>query len=295
MMLRRRAGMIAAAMAQLLLATSGHAQGTAGKNMLWRVQSDSTVVYILGSVHMLPKSMYPLNAPIERAFDSAQRVVFELNLDSISQAAPAMEMVMKGMYTDGRTLKSVLSRSTYKLAARKLKKMGMDISMFERFKPWMVGITMMGLDAQDDGYEPQYGIDFYFHKKANDAKKPVAGLETLNDQISIFSDLPDKAQEGFLLQMMDSRQGSDELDQIVKAWKLGDTTPLEKMLSKYLVKDSDLYESMLFRRNRNWIPQIESMLNRKERTMVVVGSLHLVGDRGVIAMLRQKGYRIEQL
>lgn len=270
---------------------------TAGatKSMLWRVESDTSVLYLLGSVHILPKSMYPLAPSIERAYDSSSRIAFELNLDSINQMSGAMGLLLKGMYTDGRTLKGVLSKPTYRRLEKRLRGLGMDISMFQRFKPWMVAFTLMGLDAKEGGMEAEHGIDMYFHGRAAEDDKPVSGLETVDDQVGVFSELSEKAQEKFLVQMLDNKGGSREMELILKSWKQGDGAPLEKLLAQYMKTDAALYENLVFRRNRNWIPQIEAMLKSGERCMVVVGTLHLVGEGGVVDLLRKKGYRVEQL
>lgn len=296
--IRNAARLLALCAVTVLAATAARGQGSSpGKSMLWRVQSDSNVVYILGSVHILPKSMYPLNPAIERAFDSSEKVAFELNLDSVDQMAGAAMLFSKGMYNDGRTLKKTISKSTYRLAEKRLKKEGLDIQMFERFKPWVLAFMLTGLDANSQGLDPQYGIDFYFHRKADSAGKEVIGLETIDDQVNVFASMSDKAQEEFLRQMLTNKEMDQELEVILEAWRKGDPKGLEELLKRYMSNDSTMYEAMLFRRNRNWIPHIERFLNdgSTNRYLVVVGSLHLVGDRGVIALLKRKGYRVEQL
>jgi hypothetical protein len=296
--LRRAAGIAALCTLGLLAGRSAMGQETGRtKNMLWRVESDSNVLYILGSVHVLPKSMYPLNPAIERAFDSSEKVAFEVNLDSMNQMSGASALFSRGMYTDGRTLKKSLSKSTYRLAQKRLKKEGLDIAMLDRFKPWVVAFMLTGVESGKEGFDPQYGIDFYFHRKANGAGKPVLGLETIDDQIGVFAEMPDQTQEDFLRQMLTNSTVESELDIILAAWKKGETKALEELLRRYTSNDTAMFEAMLFRRNRNWMPAIEGFLHDPvtRRYLVIVGSLHLVGDRGVVEMLRAKGYRVEQM
>ncbi len=268
----------------------------AAKNMLWRVGNDKGSIYILGSVHMLPKSMYPLASPIERAFDSSDRVVFELNLDSVTAMGGAMSMLMQGMYMDGRTLKSAIAPALYKQTSKRLKKLGYDIAMFNRFKPWVVALMLMGLDGQEEtGMQAEYGIDMYFHKRAGETSKPVAGLERMEDQIGIFSTLGDKEQEALLLQTLNQKEGTGELKAILAAWKGGDVAAMEKILAKQLASDPGMYDGLLFARNNNWVPQIEGFITSGKRYLVIVGAMHLVGPRGVIELLKAKGYHAEQL
>lgn len=297
--LRRRIGLLAVCWLYTLAGATAHAQAEKGpgKNMLWRVESAENVVYILGSVHALPKKMYPLNPAIEQAFANVHSVVFELNLDSIfGGGAGMMSMMKQGVFGGDTVLKKMVSRSTYSQVEKRLKKLGMDMTLFSKMKPWMVAFMLMGLDMQSSGMEAQYGIDFYFHKKANEEGKPVSGLETMQDQISVFASMPLPAQEAFLKQTLEKGGDSDkELKVITSAWKNGDTKALEKLLDEYLGSSGDLYEGLVFRRNDNWMPQIEALLRQEKPAMVVVGALHLVGKRGIIEMLRERGYRIEQL
>lgn len=298
--LRKGLGLLTLTCLYLISGGTGWAQGAKGaqkRNMLWRVTSDNNVVYILGSVHMLPKSVYPLDSAIDLAFDDAARVVFELNLDSAASISSAMGLMKKGAYQDGRTLQGSISKETYELVEKRLKKLGLPIAMFNKFEPWVVAMMMTALDMKQDGYEAQYGLDQHLHQKAQEAGKEVIGLETMDFQVDLFDKMPEQAQEDFLRQTLE--MGADAatgmLDMMVEAWRTGDAEALERIGTEFITKDSTLYESILFERNRNWVPQIETFLHEDSRYLVVVGALHLVGEHGVIQMLRSKGYTIEQL
>ncbi len=56
-----------------------------------------------------------------------------------------------------------------------------------------------------------------------------------------------------------------------------------------------MYQRLLVERNKNWMPKIEALFTRRGRALVVVGAAHLVGPDGLLAMLRSKGYIVEQL
>ena len=66
-------------------------------------------------------------------------------------------------------------------------------------------------------------------------------------------------------------------------------------LPKIVKKEPAIYERLLVARNRNWLPQLEALFNRSGRAFVVVGAAHLIGPDGLIAMLKAKGYLLEQM
>jgi uncharacterized protein len=266
-------------------------------NTLWRVESGTQSLYLLGSVHALSKESYPLDSAIERAFDSSDVLVLEIALDGDATEGLQMQMLSRAMMSGDKTLKKILPDSVYAMTAERLKSMGMGIGMFEKLKPWVVAILIAGGSMKDQGYQAELGIDNYFQKKAKELSRPVIGLETVDFQLGLFDGMSEEEQIAFLRQSLEEQTESpDQMAKIVDAWKRGDTGALEK----FLVNDSfsenpELLAALVTDRNRRWIAPIEGFLKDSRRHMVVVGALHLVGPEGVVALLRQKGYKVEQL
>ncbi|MEP7218785.1 MAG: TraB/GumN family protein [Bacteroidota bacterium] len=297
MMISSRRGRFGAFLCAFLMTVgTASAQKQSQKHMLWRVTGKANTLYLLGSVHALPKTMYPLDSAIERAYKDAGKLVFELDLDSAQSPAAMQSMVTSGMLMGGKSLKASISKSTYKLVQRKFKEAGLSLEMFSGFKPWVVALMYSAMHMQTSGVEAEYGIDNYFAGKAKADGKSVIGLETVAFQIGIFDSMSDKAQEEFLKQSLSSDNGSGDkaFKSITDAWKIGDTKALEKMLGSE-IGDDEFNKKMVSTRNANWVPQIEKFLTDKTNYMVVVGSLHLVGENGVVQLLKAKGYQIEQL
>ena len=82
---------------------------------------------------------------------------------------------------------------------------------------------------------------------------------------------------------------------LTNAWKAGDTATVERIVLDDVKGDPIMYERLLVNRNRNWLPTLDALLNRKGRAFVVVGAAHLVGPDGLLAMFKAKGYKVEQL
>jgi hypothetical protein len=268
----------------------------AEKKSLWRIRSKSNVVYLLGSVHYLKSENYPLAEVMEAAFRDAHRVVFEINMESAQGSQTQQLMAFKGLYTDGTTLKDHVTPETYAQADKEFQRLGLDIQIFNQFKPWFTALSLLAVKLQALGFDPSQGIDFYFSRKAKQEKKETSGLETLEYQFDLFDKLPQRVQEALLLQSLSGGESTEAaVNAVVKAWAAGDLQALDTLLLRDWREYPELYQSLVVERNRAWLPKIESYLAQNENTLVVVGAGHLAGKDGLIEMLKARGYSVEQL
>ena len=199
------------------------------------------------------------------------------------------------MYTDGQTLENVLSPENYTLAKTKLKKRGYKIELFKLMKPWMLASTITILELQKLGFETIHGVDQHFFEKAKAEGKTIEGLETVEYQLNLFDNLSPKTQEQFLLQTLGEIDILEQqTHQLVESWTHGLIKGLEVMLEN-MQEFPEVYEALITERNNDWLPHVESFLQKEEPYMMVVGTLHLLGEEGLLAMLKEKGYIIKQL
>jgi uncharacterized protein YbaP (TraB family) len=275
--------------------TASAQTSSAAKHFLWTVRSGANMLYLAGSVHALSADAYPLPGVFEKAFDASGTLVEELNLAEAESLSAAPMLLAKGMYSDGRTFDAVVSKETAALVSERFKQTGLPMEMFRPMKPWMVMLMLTALEAQKAGLEASLGLDKYFYDKATAAKKPVVGLETAEFQIDRFDKMPDTLQEQMLRSsLMEIDTQGNELKGMIAAWKRGDTAALEKTVRSSFVAYPAAYASLIVERNRNWIPELEKCFSRPKPCFVVVGAAHMVGPDGLLALLRQKGYKIEQ-
>jgi len=269
--------------------------------LMWRVYGDSGTIDLIGSVHLLPSSALPLPEVMTAAFDSADVLALEITLDSNAMGSAQFKILSLAMFNGDTTLRKVLSRNTYNALKKYLKKQGMDVAMFERFRPWMVGFTIMGMKMMsggedDDGGSMEPGVDMIAQQRAEERGIPTRGLETIDFQLGLFTGLSLKEQEAFIMQQL--REGdteSDTFEQLVGSWKRGDSAALVRSIEKEYPKNSDGYRKLIVARNDAWVPQIEAWLREPKRFVVVVGAAHLVGADGVVAQLKSRGYRVERV
>jgi len=278
-----------------LVLAGGAAAQTRGHSFLWKVQSGANVMYLAGSVHALTADAYPLNPVYQRAFDASSVLVEEIDLAEADPLAGGLGLLAKGMYTDGRTFSSAVSRETAALVAEKLKGPPLALELIQPMKPWMVTLMLEALGAQSAGLDPELGLDKHFYNLATDGRKQVIGLETVQYQIDRFDKMPDAMQEQLLRsELAEMETEKTSLRTLLTAWQSGDAAAIEKMLLMSFTDNPAAYNSLITERNRNWMPQLDACLKRSTPCFVIVGAAHVVGPQGLLALLRQRGYQIEQ-
>jgi hypothetical protein len=272
----------------LLLCVAARADGAL--HSLWEVHGKHNTVYLLGSIHVLRLSDYPLAPAVLEAYGNAKSVLMEVNMEEISSAQVQAEMLASAILPDGKTLLDVLGQQRYGRAAALAHEVGVELSMFDPFAPGFAAEAISQLQLAQLGFQPESGVEMYFMERARSDGKSVAGLETVHDQISIFQDMPLDTQAEYLASSLEQAHDlPHEVDSMVRAWQQGDTQWFANQLLSDFKQDSRLYQSVLGARNRKWLPKIEALLNDDKNYLVIVGTGHLVGAGSVIELLKKDG------
>jgi uncharacterized protein YbaP (TraB family) len=266
------------------------------KTSLWKVSLGTRTVYLLGSIHLLTEKDYPLDARMEKAFQDADAVVFEVDPDSLQTPSLQAYILQNAMYGEGKTLQTELGDSLYAIASARAESLGIDLGPMNMLKPWLVSITVALAEMQRMGFDPELGVEMYFAKKAKAEGKTVLGLETAKYQLGLFATLTDKQQRDFLMHTLAQLTDIEkELPEILAAWKEGRLDDLEAALNKSFVEFPEIYDRLVTQRNQNWVEEIDKFASGDKTTLMVVGVGHMPGDEGLIELLKKKGYTIEQL
>ncbi len=258
---------------------------------LWRVSSDSGEAYLLGSIHLAKPDLYPLDERIEEAFRATDNVVVEVDVsqgDAAEQQAMAMQM---GLYTDGSTVKDHLSPEAFAKFQSFLEERGLPLAVFQAFRPWMSAATLQVLEMQRVGFDAEIGIERHFLGQAEQLDKPVHELETADFQLRMLAEMPDALQELFLISTIDEYSSfAERIDEMIASWQAGDATVLESMLLKDYEEKPEmrpLYQRILIDRNVGMAEKITGMLEGGGKWFVIVGAAHLVGEQGLVELLRR--------
>jgi len=275
-----------------------------GKNFLWEVQNGKNKAFILGSLHIMPEDVYPLDEKIEKAFEEADYLVVEVDATKIDQKEMTDLISKNAGYENGKSLKTELPEELYKSVSEKFGKLGVPMTKIDIYKPWFVSMNLGLLCLQKLNITAGQGIDVHFLSKEKVSNKKIIELETANAQIEMLSSNPEKAQIDYLQYSIDDYEKCATIyENMLEAWKLGDTTGLYKVtkkkmlaLEKELPGMINFYNKMFTERDFNMIKKIDNLLNNGEDKVyfIIIGAVHLVGDDGILNLLNKKGYKTIQ-
>ena len=267
--------------------------------LLWKVSDADNSVYLLGSFHLLKAADYPLPVEIDRAFDDAESLLFEV--DPIEMNAPeTMAIATKYMaYEEGKSLSNVLPTPTLEKLDKMMAAGGGSVQAMEHSEPWAVSLGLVMGMTQSMGFKPELGLDRNLMERAAKAGKPAAGLETVDAQLRALDSVPYDEQATGLDEFLDDpMKAAGEMKDMHDWWRAGDFTTLDsEMRVEMATKTPVSYKLLNVDRNDAWLPQVEQRLtgSTADDTLVVVGSLHLLGQDGLVERLREKGYKVERV
>ena len=271
------------------------------KSLLWEISGNGLKKssYLYGTIHMIGKEDFFLTDETKSVFEKSDQVVFEIDMEEMNNIFVQFNLLMDLLMEDGKTLKDLLSKEDYKLVEAHFEEVGLPMMFLERIKPLFLSVFASG-DISQEGFASGEVVSYEmeFMEMAQEGKKEIEGLETIEFQMSLFDSIPYQAQAEMLVESIkaeaDSSNSEADFKSLVEIYKKQD---LEAMQST--VDDSDAmtseYESMLLsNRNTSWISIMSKMMNKKS-CFFAVGAAHLGGREGVIALLREQGYTLTPL
>lgn len=267
--------------------------------LLWKVSDADNSVYLLGSFHMLMPDDYPLSGDVDVAFADAESLLFEVDPAAMTAPETIAKFQRASTYDDGRTLSQVLPASTRAKLEKVLAASGASIAGFDAAEPWAVNLGLVLGITQAMGFRSENGLDRHFMARAHASGKPAAGLETIDSQLAALDGTPHAEQIAGLDEFLsDPTRAVTEMRALHSAWRQGDLKALDQTFRVEMAKKSPVtYKLVNVDRNNAWLPLLEQRLRApgKDDTLAVVGTLHLLGDDGVVEKLRAKGYKVERV
>lgn len=284
--------------ALLLCALSGTAAaGNEGHPVtLWRIAGATNSVYLLGSIHLLREQDHPLPTVIDEAYDDAEVIVMELDMDDMDPIYTQAAFNRAGVLTDGTTLRDLMGDAAFAEASEAAAIIDIPLDMLAQSEPWLAAITVELMMLYRIGFNPMLGVEMTVTQRAAADGKPIEGLETIDEQLAFLDGLPIEAQREMLLQTLAEAATINEIvSDLIHAWHHGDTAALEEALLTSMEGQDALSEALIHGRNRRWAEKISTWLDDEQDYLVVVGAMHLVGKQGVPALLDERGFGIHQL
>jgi uncharacterized protein YbaP (TraB family) len=266
--------------------------------LLWKVSDGDNRVYLLGSFHALKADDYPPAASVEAAFADAETVAFEISPEEMASPDLARKMMAAATLPEGKTLQQSVSAASWHRLENYAHRRSLPLQNFQRLEPWFMSLVISLREMALIGYDPKQGLDQYLIGRAASAGKRTRGLETADEQIAALDSMSPTEQQQSLSSSLDEAEDfKKQIDQLHAFWRAGDDKALGQMLAVEFKRDyAQLYQRIDVARNQAWLPKICDMLDKQpDDTLVVVGSLHLLGPDGLVSQLRAKGYRVERL
>lgn len=265
------------------------------ESSVWVAQTDSSTLYLGGTIHLLRASDLPFPPEFDKAYEASSMLVFEIDPGVVSSPELQQALVAKATYGDGRTLDSVLSPEVFQKLNEFCTANGLPFEQLKALKPWTIAMTMLSIKVQKIGATSD-GVDVTYYKKAKADEKPIGEVETMESQVEKITTMGDGYEDAFLLHEIEEFDNLALFDSLANAWKAGDEETLTRLfVDETRDKFPELYKKLFVERNMEWLPKIEKFLLTPETEFVLVGTGHLVGDDGVIALLKKLGYKVEKL
>ena len=266
------------------------------KTMFWEINgTHGGKVYLLGSMHVGAEEMYPLDPYINEAFINANYLFVEVKQNDKTIMAMNKALFQSGRYEDNDSISGHITPETYTQMQEWLKTYQMPIDSLDKYKPWVAALNLSMFELMQLGFSPMYGIDKHFESKAKRMSKQIYSLEGVSEQIGVLKFDENNYQENFLKMVMGSKKGTkSDMDILVNAYKEGNVTYFEQEILAPINSYPKIKELMLTKRNEKMLDKIQRYIKSKKgrKYFIVVGLAHLIGEEGLVELIKAKGYQI---
>ena len=261
---------------------------------LWVVKDADTTIYLFGTIHVLKPGLSWFDEAVKTAFDKSDQLVLEMVQPD--QATMQQIVLKNGIVTTGPTLTEQLPADKRGAYLKALTEAGLPPQAFDRMKTWLAGVTLSIMPIQKLGYDPKNGPETVLADAAKAAGKPVAGLETAEQQIGYFNGLSQKAQIEFLTSTVeDLPKAGEEMAEMVDEWAKGDPDALAKTMNESLKDSPEVAKTLLTDRNARWATWIKARMAKPGTIFIAVGAGHLAGNDSVQAQLARQGIKAQRI
>ena len=260
--------------------------------LLWEISGKQLTApsYLFGTFHLICKDDIPFGEQLNKAIKSTDEIYMEMDMDD--PATMMGGLLLMNMRGDS-TLKKLYKDEEYKKVEKFFNdSLHIPIGMFQKMKPFFL---MAMLYPKMLPCKTMSGVETELMKLAKENKKEIKGLETMAFQAAVFDSIPYTQQAKELLKTIDSLEAYKKyFDTMVRVYKSQQLNKIEDLFSKSEFGMQDNQDILLDNRNKNWVNQLNVIL-KKESVFIAVGAGHLVGNMGLINLLRKEGYTLRPI
>lgn len=260
---------------------------------LWVVKDEDTTIYLFGTVHILKPGLTWFDEAVKEAFDASDELVVEM----IEPDPAAMMKIVNDMAIDktGVSLRDKLSeedRADYEAA---LTSLNLPVAAFDPLKPWFASVSLSLVPLMKSGYDTNSGVEDALTSRAKARNMKIIGLETPEQQLGFFDNLPEDVQIRFLNFNVDTiDEMADGMENMVAHWANANITALAELMNAGL-EEKILYETLLSNRNANWAVWVDERMDQPGTVFMAVGAGHLAGETSLQAQLKKRGLKAKRV
>ncbi|AIW13369.1 TraB/GumN family protein [Vibrio tubiashii] len=269
----------------LLLVLSASIQA---EPLIWNIEKGGLQYTVIGSVHVGDKSMYPLPEIVFNRLKTSQGLIVETDVRQNG-----------GIKYPPTTLlsKDVLSTAQQNELIGISNLLEMNANELLHTPPWAAALAIQMRQIEYLGYSAADGVDVRLAYKANLWEKPVISLESLQFQIDLLTGQKESGKELLISAIEEFDHSEDATHCLIESWKAGDMSKLEEFASLTQMSP-DFEKSFLIDRNLDWAEKLSNpkwLPKSKGSYVIVVGTLHLLGEQSVLKLLKDEGFKVTQL
>jgi len=294
-------GLGAFALAAVLLAACGKAGDATSpavdaasppKPALWKIADADTTIYLFGTIHLLPPGMEWQTPAFTAALNEAGTVYLEADTNLAPAEINALIQRI-GLLPPSERLSEKLDDAQREALRAAIVRLDLPAIALEQMRPWYASVVISDAAIRRAGFAQDAGVESMLRPAATGAGKQMRYLETVEAQLSAYTNLPEAVQVRVLAaSLTDIENAREAVTEMVNAWRSGDDGTLARLvIDDQLSTQPEIYETLMVRRNESWAPQLDAVLrNETGAFFVAVGAGHLLGPDSVLALMERLGH-----
>lgn len=270
------------------------------RGLFYEIRKDGKTAFLFGTLHVGTPDFFPLERRATDALIRSTGLVVEIDITQADALLAAMQR--HALLPNGETLDALLAPALRTRLQTQLDTLALPREAVQAFKPWMAALTLTMGGIRQSGFDGGYATDGFLIGLAKGLDKPVAELESTDEQLGLFDSMPRADQIAFLdevLQSMENGKLAADTRALVSAWLAGDADALGRLAGESLDENPRsgpwMQQKLFTERNYRMAERIERLLADGQSPFVAVGALHLVGPDGLPALLAGRGYHVADL
>ncbi len=260
------------------------------ESLLWKISGNGLEQpsYLYGTIHLLCPDDFEMKEKVKDAIGNSEQLILELDFDEPGMIAS----LQQHMYLpDSIKPTDYLNEEEYSIVETYFNdSLQMPFTMMKRIKPFfLISFTIVDF-LNCTPVSPEQKLS----SAAQEEEIEVLGLETIEEQAGFIDDIPLDTQAKMLLESITDYENMKKMfDEMVNAYLNENISKIDELMQEYMSEEyADIELGLLIERNQDWIEPIREFIQEKP-SFIAVGAAHLIGEEGLIALLREQGYTVE--